>query len=178
MLFSLPGEAPILLPEVPLLLSLPEEPLEGGMLPEVPPLLSLPEEPLVEGMLPEVPLLLSLPEEPLLDGMLPEVPLLLSLPEEPLLEGMLLEVPLLLSIFGLVLLALCSLCFFLVSRDFIFVPESPADMPEALLSVLLPEDCWACSRCARRSSARCSTAAALAGSVVLEIPLWEPWAWA
>lgn len=69
---------------------------------------------------------------------------------------------------------LLALCFFFSSRDLLFMPESsPDDMLEdALLSPLLPEDL---SCCIRNSSARCSTASALAGSVLLDMPLSELW---
>ncbi|QAU32933.1 hypothetical protein [Janthinobacterium sp. 17J80-10] len=65
-----------------------------------------------------------------------------------------------------------ALCFFLVA-GFVCLSVSMEDAPVALLSALLPADLSPLSFCMRNSSARCSTAAAFAGSVVLEMLLSE-----
>ena len=175
--------------ELPLLLSEPEEPLDDGMLPELPLLLSEPGEPLDDGALvlplplsepapppgaPDddgvllgVPLPLSVAAAPLDDGMPLELPELdMPLPEEPLLS-MLLPSAALPEDFCF---ELWDLSFFLLVLCFGCVPDS--EVPAALLPALLPAD-FSFSCCIRSSSACCSTAAALAGSVVLEIPLSE-----
>jgi hypothetical protein len=175
-----PDEDGVLL-EVPLPLSVAAGPLEDGVPLELPLLLE-PEEPLDDGMLLELPLLLSEPEEPLDDGVLLEVPLPLSVAAGPLEDGMPLELPELdvplpdeplLSMLVPAAALLEDLCFelwdlsfFLLVLCFDCVPDSVL-VPAALLPELLPAE----SCCARNSWACCSTAAALAGSVVLEMPL-------